>query len=476
MIKHSFKRSEIFHEYVYCTHNEPIYYNSGRTGNNITAIGKYLFLGDKKHLTIDKIEEFTPHNCVAIIDRENKEIIINRSWKDYFDLVYDIPKDYEIFYKAGNLSSFDINDIEIKLENHLACLIEDYYKRELLNEFLVLKGNKLLYHSNTDNIYLYEHNSIKTYYGRIYDFIEKHGIKCYDFYNKNIIKNVTFDKYCGWTKTGRFTVECKTPKEIIEKKIFTREELDILTKRSFYTNYCYGEDISLSDVNKYWNAKFDKELHTKKHFPFSDVIQDDITTWRDYIIRRKSAIRLWERNHINNLREQIANSRKEGIIKALFNENCKSIGEYFRRTGLNYLVVNCKRLVNKRNKNELESVKSTLYFYGREQLRLSKDRKYIETSRDCAVRLSDAISLFRLVKFVYEKNKGTETSIDYSNKHIMCGKYQLLNIKFTKKNNSDFNVDNSIKCLITIGCHTLWYNDVIEFIKYYKLEKDFGIL
>lgn len=28
---------------------------------------------------------------------------------------------------------------------------------------------------------------------------------------------------------------------------------------------------------------------------------------------------------------------------------------------------------------------------------------------------------------------------------------------------------------IVIGCHYIWYEDILDFIKYYKLEKDFGI-
>lgn len=390
----------------------------------------------------------------------------------------DIPKDYDIFITYKKLEYDSLEDTESKLKNHLAYLIENLYNFGLRCEFIAL-NSKALYHGIAENVYKENNNhGHKTYYGTIVNFINKYKIKKYKFYKENIVKEVDIPRYNGWTKLDSITISCKTPKEIYEGKIFTKKELDTLEKRSFYTKYCYGEGISLSDVYKYWDSKFDKEVHTKGHFQFKDIIQDDIITWRDYITRRKSAARLWERNYVNSLEEQVANSRKEGVIKALFDKGCKSIGEYFRRTGLHYLVVNCKRLINKRNKNELESIRSSIYFYGREQLRLSKDRKYIETSRDCVVPLDNAIHLFRLVRFVYERNKDTEISIDYSNKHIMCGKYQLLKIEFTKRQ-SDFDIidtDNSIKCLITIGCHTLWYNDVIEFIKYYKLEKDFGIL
>lgn len=476
MIKHSFKKAEIFHEWIYCTHNEPIYYNGKDYGKSITGIGNYLFAGDKKHLSVESIKENFPRACVAIINRTKKEVVIDKSYICSNDLLMDIPKDYDIFITYKKLEYDSLEDTESKLRNHLSYLIEILYKHGLRCELISI-NSKALYHGIIEYIYDKDRNGYKTYYGNIINFIDKYKIKKYKFYKENIIKEVDIPRYNGWTKLDSITISCKTPKEIYEKKIFTKKELDSLEKRSFYTKYCYGEGISISDVNKYWDAKFDKELHTKGHFQFKDIIQDDIITWREYIIRRKSATRLWERNYINSLREQVSNSRKEGVIKALSDKGCKSIGEYFRRTGLHYLVVNCKRLINKRNKNELESIRSSIYFYGREQLRLSKDRKYIETSRDCAVPLDNAIHLFRLVRFVYERNKDTETSIDYSNKHIMCGKYQLLKIEFTKiQNDLDIDIDTSIKCLITIGCHTLWYNDVIEFIKYYKLEKDFGIL
>ena len=387
----------------------------------------------------------------------------------------DIPKDYDIFITYKKLEYDSLEDTESKLKNHLAYLIENLYNFGLRCEFIAL-NSKALYHGIAENVYK-ENNKLghKTYYGTIVNFINKYKIKKYKFYKENIVKEVDIPRYNGWTKLDSITISCKTPKEIYEGKIFTEKELDILTKRSFYTKYCYGEGVSISDVNKYWNATFDKDRHIKESLPLNNI--ENIRTWREYIIQRKAVVCHWERNYINSLREQVSNSKKEGFIKALSDTGYKSIGEYFRKTGLNYLTVNYKSLVRKRNRYSLKSINSNLQFYGREQLRLSKDRKYIETSRDCVVPLDNAIHLFRLVRLVYERNKDTEISIDYSNKHIMCGKYQLLKIEFTKiQNDLDIDIDTSIKCLITIGCHTLWYNDVIEFIKYYKLEKDFGIL
>lgn len=71
----------------------------------------------------------------------------------------------------------------------------------------------------------------------------------------------------------------------------------------------------------------------------------------------------------------------------------------------------------------------------------------------------------------------------FSDKNIICGDYKLLRIfKGRKFKDSQISVPPSsrdyldkIDWCIVVGCHYIWYEDILDFIKYYKLEKDFGI-
>lgn len=103
------------------------------------------------------------------------------------------------------------------------------------------------------------------------------------------------------------------------------------------------------------------------------------------------------------------------------------------------------------------------------QLRLSKDKPRIETSRHAIVSLEAGVYMYKLFKKTIKTTSGT--SFDFSNKNIKVGIYNLRFIKYTEKPNSNGNKD----WLIQIGCHSIWLNEVEDFIKYYHLEDKFGV-
>lgn len=110
--------------------------------------------------------------------------------------------------------------------------------------------------------------------------------------------------------------------------------------------------------------------------------------------------------------------------------------------------------------------------------------RFIYTSRGCSVPYHDAVCLFRTFKYVIDKHKEEkEFEMKFSDKNIMCGDYKLLRIfKGRKFKDSQIAVPPSsrdyldkIDWCIVVGCHYIWYEDILDFIKYYKLEKDFGV-
>ena len=106
-------------------------------------------------------------------------------------------------------------------------------------------------------------------------------------------------------------------------------------------------------------------------------------------------------------------------------------------------------------------------------LRLSKDGTTIETSRYARVPLEAGIKMYKMFMIGRRNapNKTTWTTSDFGN--VKVGIYNLRFITYKDKV-TDFGKPLGYKeWLIQIGCHSLWLDDIKEFIKYYNLESKF---
>ena len=69
--------------------------------------------------------------------------------------------------------------------------------------------------------------------------------------------------------------------------------------------------------------------------------------------------------------------------------------------------------------------------------------------------------------------------VSFNNKNIKVGLYNLRFIHYCTKHTDNgktiYNENGkpTLDWLIQIGCHSIWLTDVLDFINYYKLEKDF---
>ena len=114
------------------------------------------------------------------------------------------------------------------------------------------------------------------------------------------------------------------------------------------------------------------------------------------------------------------------------------------------------------------------------QLRLTKDKKLIETSKYASVPYDSAIKLWHKFIIWINSNRVAENPyFSFNNKNIKVGLYNLRFIRYcTKRTDNGKTIYNengkpTLDWLIQIGCHSIWLTDVLDFINYYKLEKDF---
>lgn len=106
-------------------------------------------------------------------------------------------------------------------------------------------------------------------------------------------------------------------------------------------------------------------------------------------------------------------------------------------------------------------------------------KKIIITSKGAKVRLNDAISLWKLYKQTL-KSRNVEVqsphndfiAMHLANRNIKCGLYNVTGIYHNLKR---YNGDNRAyyEWNVIIGCHTIWIDDFINFVEYYKLQQYF---
>ena len=71
-----------------------------------------------------------------------------------------------------------------------------------------------------------------------------------------------------------------------------------------------------------------------------------------------------------------------------------------------------------------------------------------------------------------DKDATQWTTSDFGN--IKVGIYNLRFIQYKEKTTANKTLDYK-EWLIQIGCHSLWLDDINNFIQYYHLEKEFGL-
>lgn len=480
-VRHCYHRKELYHIFI---HDDKYTY-SPAIRHQISSKGNYLVIGDiGRYKSIEDIESFwffIRDNLIAIIDRDNKRIIISTKYSYFVRELRDaIPNDYTIYYTNDTIQEHNIlSNTEECLRIHSKYILEEYVNNSLYIYYCILYGNKQNLYGDISK----ENNNY--YYNEILKFIKDNNIKKYKFYKECFNETHSLRIYTNNWSSKLIKIKLPTLYQVVHNTFFTKKQKLFLEQKYFWTKYCYTNSIPFKDVVTYWNQEITEEQaksYLNLRLNASNIILENCTTWNDYI---KQSIEIIRKIHNNHIKDNINKSNKnhEEALEKLNKLNNSSIDDWREhKIKNNNNVVEYERyIVNGRNKNGVW-VKDKLYGnnfrFNNTQLRLSKDGKTIETSRYCSVPLDEGIKMYKLfavLRMQYPNvNLFTPSTCDKIN-NIKVGIYNLAFIHYKDKITDNRKSLGYKEWLIQIGCHSLWLDDINDFIKYYKLEDKFGI-
>lgn len=449
-IKRYYSKGEIFHIGVnrdeWCCYRSKYY--------PVTAIGGYFFTyGDwwAKRCSVEIVKErwdvgaFGSNGyktaCFAVVDRNRKIAIIKRDNRNVYSLTIAIPRGFTI-YKVEEIPCFNPFDKSNKrllykeIVKTMIIQLMEYYR----DEYKVINGNSKVCNSG--------------------DFTkrekEKKRKEIEDFTNKFGKYFPTKKPIIEFTYIGDYKVKFPSVEDVINNKLFTDEELTHIAKCKFYTKYIYnkGNSYKWKDVDNNWNKVADNKL-----------------TWQENL-----EIELKEKHekalaHFNECRKRVAENIKRLREEALRKDDIKNFVDYWRTknnifsTYIEYK--DCRLLSN----DMIEWFNSKISLDGNQmfdntQLKLKGNN--VVTSKGAVVKLDDAINLFNklYIKYLVKKD---EDSVIFTN-NVSIGVYRLRFIHYREKTTDDGKPLGYKEWLIQIGCHSLWFDDVKDFARYYNLQ------
>ncbi len=498
-IRHCYPRQEVYHRFI---HDSEYYYSN--KAHAISSKGNYLALGDiGKNKSVSDIEEYwyPGNNIFAVIDRENKKILVSHKYSDVaYELLNAIPDDYEVFHCKNNIPFYNIlhyDNIDALAKLHLQYSVECYVEHYLTPFYAVCNGKKILHNSldgiikdinnrSKDKLSSVAFNKYAKYwsyeYGNINEFVKKYKVKRRTWYNEVLNDNFTFYIYYpdSW---GYITIKLPTVKQILTNTVFTKTQQEVFRKRYFYTKYCYGRGISFADVEKYWTKEMlsqEMNVYFNKHniYWLSEYYTEQCITWNDYVIR---SYEIDKNHHKKYIQENIAKSnqnRKEAEEKAKAYINQKVILDDWRKG--NHIKngnISFRKFCPPKSRNQKGFWKDSYICtnnIGFQNTQLKLVNNEIITSRHARVPIENGIKIFKLLLKCIANNKQTgETRFTFGHESIKVGIYNFRSISYCTKQTDDGRTLDYKTWLVKIGCHNLWLDDIEDFIKYYHLEDKF---
>lgn len=480
-IKHCYKRSELYHRFI---HSEEYAYSPAGT-YQLSCRENYLITGDIGYKSIDDYWFSISNRLVAIIDRNNKRILINNNQQNYiWELRRAIPDNYEIYFTIEkSLDKDAIKSKEQCLKLHSAYLIYSL-TNNLSSFYRVIDNSSKVLHIDI--------NEIPSLWctKEIINFVKKNKLKKCDFYNQVLIDKLKVKYYKGYY-INEIDVCPPTLKQVITNTIFDKIDRLKLEQVYFHTNYCRGYAIPFKDVVTYWNkTDWSRKLANKYNRTnvCVELLDDTNITWNEWVKRTTNAIlknfEIEEKRCIEK-----SDKNREEALKLLKNSVNHSESIINWREGKRFHVgtmsvsYRCYRKSKHRNKLGTWINEKVFNYFNFDNIQLRKIENNhgisIETSNHAVVPLDDAIrcwKLFTKLKSQFEiTNKTCDAVYRLEDKNIKVGIYNLRSIKYCDKVTNLNKPLNRKDWVIIIGCHHIWLEEILDFIKYYHLEKEFNL-
>lgn len=483
-VRHSYPRKEIYHRFI---HEDTFVYN--HNSNPCWAVYNWLFAGKCYSDTYAKessLEDcrtgyaWNTDHLIAVLDRHKKQIVITTKYTPhYYDIARAVPDDWKVFLTDNTIPSMDIlSNKEALCKLAITYHIERFATYYLAACYRILEGSSRVLNVDITNVFSKNNYA----YSQIVEFAKENKLSKYDWYKTSINEKfgVSFNLKSYWNKTP---VALPSVYDFVRNKVFTKQQFELLKQYYFYTRYCYGRGISFKTVQKEWNKPCDTKKLASEHTIKYEAIKD-CTTWNEAIpIIAEIDANIFKRNEeecIKKSEENYRNAHKK--LSELISSNSNNINDWreFKNSPCISRKLPFDRYRPSRRRNRLGNwetayVYSSSHAFNNVQLRLTRN-KNVETSRGAVVPYESAKVLWRL--FIHTINSKDDDYFDFDKHHIRVGIYNLRFIMYHCKVDDTTSLlikddTGKLDWLIQVGCHRLWLSDILEFIKYYKLEADF---
>ncbi len=507
-VKHCFPRKEVYHRWI---HDDTYVYSN----QNYIVSGKYDWLfafrlnknADRNTITYNWKSKLN-HNasfCIAVINRNTKTILINTSFfKRSDELIGSIPDDYQVFLTEETITNPHIlstGELSEVIKIHAKYLIKVFVDRLLAEFYGVLEGKRKVVHQDINSLFKYKkehyiyHNWYKyADYSKIYDFVNKYKVKQYDWYNKPLDNVISIRDDFNWSKYTYYDVPFPSLKQIVNGTVFTKKEKLKLEQSYFYGLYCRGYGISRKELETHWNDDYNKDklkaLFDKHNIAINLDNRSELIKWRDGIKLYAKVIENVTRNNLEaNIRKSNDNYNKavEQYNNQHYEEQLKAWRDFStsRNHDDNCIKYN-KFVVDSYKRGTGSWMVDKLYpkiKFNNIQLRYKKDKinskyDFVLTSNNASVSLNQAILMYKLYKNVIANDnpqEGIMIKHEFNDRNIKVGLYNLRSIEFRQKQTDNHKLLDKWEYVVIIGCHHIWIDDFMSFVKYYNLEDKFGI-
>lgn len=506
-VRHCFPRKEVYHRWI---HDGTYVYSN----QNYIVSGKYDWLfafrlnknADRNTITYswNSRIDYNAYCCVAVINRDAKIILVNTSFfKISEELLGSIPDDYQIFLTEESITNPHIlstGELSEVIKVHAKYLIKTFVDRSLAEIYGVLKGKREVVHRDINSLfkcknerYVYQNWYNYADYDKIYDFVKKYKVKQYDWYNKPLDNVINIRDDFNWSKYDYYDVPFPSLKQVINNTVFTKKEKLKLEQSYFYGLYCRGYGISRKELETHWNDDYNKDklkaLFDKRNIAINLDNRSELIKWKDGIKLYAKVVENVTRNTLEaNIRKSNDNYNKavEQYNNQHYEERLKDWRDFSTSKCYNTYITYNRFVVDSFKRGVGSWVTDKLYpkiKFNNIQLRYRKNKNnpeydIVETSNNASVTLDQAIMMYKLYKrttFNDNPQEGIMIKHEFNNRDIKIGLYNLRGIEFRQKQTDNGKLLDKWEYIVIIGCHHIWIDDFMSFVKYYNLEDKFGI-
>lgn len=440
-VKHVFTKDAGIHEGIH--RDEPGWYDSNY---HCYCFGYGYFFhrgkGLGKKLTSDYIRDNWDREgwcgglkgaCMARIDRKRKIAVIKEGTEYSWAIERGLPQGYTIYKTDENIPIYDITEPKNKkiLINMYMKFLITRYLNTFRDEFKVL--NTI---SKQISTYSYSASGRNDLLKEINELVAKYKFipKCKPLSDKPY--------YHDYGK-----IPFPSVNTILNDSIFNDEQKEYIRKCRFYTKFCLHKGTSWAELNKKWSDEYITEIEAK------DKAEEEAFRKREAEYKIKT-----EKNY------------KEALAKAN-----QTIDEW-RKGGTNKEIHYTRYYANP-DTRRIKAMDSVLYrtIFPNTQLRIRPGKpNWVETSRGALVPLEIAINIFNQLYVDYILSGKTEFQFKYN--EFKIGSFYVSKIDYSDKytdithhkDKSDFLGYKEWR--FKIGCHTLWFDDIKDFARYYNLQ------